>query len=51
VQFVHFRFIPAQVARFRSEGVQILLGFDHPNYGHLAAMPDAVRAALSADFD
>jgi len=51
VQFVHFRFTPAQVARFRSEGIQILLGFDHPNYGHLAAMPDAVRAALSADFD
>jgi hypothetical protein len=51
VQFIHFRFTAAQVARFRGEGVQILLGFDHPNYGHLAAMPDAVRAALSADFD
>ena len=51
VQFIHFRFTVAQVARFRSEGVQILLGFDHPNYGHLAAMPDTVRAALSADLD
>ena len=51
VQFVHFRFTAAQIARFRSKGGQILLGFDHPNYGHLAAMPETVRAALSADFD
>jgi len=51
VQFVHFRFTAAQIAQFRGKGVQILLGFDHPNYGHLAAMPETVRAALGADFD
>jgi len=26
------------------------VGFDHPNYGHMAVMPPAVRQALSADF-
>jgi hypothetical protein len=51
VQFVHFAFTPAQIERFRAPGAQILVGFDHPNYGHLAVMPEAVRAALAADFD
>jgi hypothetical protein len=51
VQFAHFAFTPAQKATFRTPGAQILVGFDHPNYGHLAVMPEAVRAALSEDFD
>jgi hypothetical protein len=51
VQFVHFCFTAAQIAQFRGRGAQILLGFDHPNYGHLAAMPETVRAALGTDFD
>jgi len=28
-----------------------MVGFDHPNYGHLAVMPEPVRAALVRDFD
>jgi len=28
-----------------------MLGFDHPNYGHIALMTDPVRAALARDFD
>jgi hypothetical protein len=51
VQFVHFPFSPSQVERFRAPGAQILVGFDHPNYGHLAVMPEAIRAALAKDFD
>ncbi len=51
VQFAHFDFTPAQKATFRQPGAQILVGFDHANYGHLAVMPEAVRAALSEDFD
>ena len=50
VQFVHFRFTTAQIETFRRTGAQVLLGFDHPSYGHLALMPDTVRAALSNDF-
>jgi hypothetical protein len=50
VQFAHFRFTPDQIARFREGGVQILLGFDHPNYGHIAVIPEDVRNALAADF-
>ena len=28
----------------------VVVGFDHPNYGHMAVMPPAVRQALSGDF-
>ncbi len=51
VQFVHFRFTPEQIARFRTPGAEVVLGLSHPNYGHMAVLPEAVRAALAADFD
>jgi hypothetical protein len=50
VQFIRFAFTPAQVAAFRSGAGDVVVGFDHPNYGHMAVMPQAVRQALSADF-
>ena len=50
VQFVHFPFTPAQIANFRSGTGEVILGFTHPCYGHMAVMPDAVRAALAKDF-
>jgi hypothetical protein len=50
VHFLHFRFTPAQIAKFRTPGTQVLAGFRHPAYGHLAVMPEAVRAALAQDF-
>jgi hypothetical protein len=50
VQFVHFHLSKAQIAAFRDSAAQVLLGFDHPNYGHLALMPESVRKALSEDF-
>jgi Protein of unknown function (DUF3501) len=50
VHFVHFRFTPAQIAKFREAGMQVVLGFDHPEYGHMAALPDSTRAALAEDF-
>jgi hypothetical protein len=49
VQFFHFKLTPAAIDAFRSPDAQILLGFDHPNYGHIALVPDAVRAALAED--
>jgi hypothetical protein len=49
VQFFHFSLTPAAIDAFRSPGAQILLGFDHPNYGHIALVPEPVRAALAGD--
>jgi hypothetical protein len=51
VQFVHFRFSTAQVERFRAPGTQVTLGFNHPRYGHMAVLPQEVRAELANDFD
>jgi hypothetical protein len=51
VQFIRFRFSPDQIKAFRAPGARVIAGFDHPNYGHQAVMPDAVRQALSEDFD
>jgi hypothetical protein len=50
VHFVRFRFTPAQIATFRSPGAQVVLGFDHPEYGHMAALSEATRTALAEDF-
>ncbi len=50
VQFIRFPFTPAQIAAFKSGKDDVVVGFDHPNYGHMAVMPAAVRQALSGDF-
>jgi hypothetical protein len=51
VLFMRFPFTAAQIAAFKSGAGEVLVGFDHPSYGHMAVMPPAVREALSADFD
>ncbi len=50
VQFLRFPFTAAQKDAFRVPGAQVVVGIDHPNYGHMAVMPEAVRAALAGDF-
>lgn len=51
VQFVWFPFTASQIAKFKTPAMRIIAGFDHPNYAHMAVMPEAVRAALAEDFD
>lgn len=51
VQFVHFPFTAAQIATFKRAGQMIVVGMDHPNYGHMSVMPEAMRAELAQDFD
>ena len=50
VQFLRFAFTDSQIAAFRGGAGDVVVGFDHPNYGHMAVMPQAVRQALSGDF-
>ena len=45
VQFVHFHFTPEQVAKFRKPGTRVVVAIEHPAYGHMAVMPEAVQAA------
>jgi len=51
VQFVRFSLTPDQKAAFKSGSAQVMLGFDHPRYGHLAMLPAAIRETLMQDLD
>jgi hypothetical protein len=51
VHFVHFPFTEAQIAAFRQPGAQVILGFSHPAYSHMAVLAEATRAELARDFD
>src|SRR5215831_15997089 len=51
VQFVRFPFTSRQIEAFRGKEADVIAGFDHPNYSHMAVMPPAVRRALADDFD
>jgi hypothetical protein len=50
VQFVHFPFTAAQIAAFSLPGAEVVLGFNHANYRHMAVIGETVRAELATDF-
>ena len=51
IHFLRFPFPPAAIARFRAPDARVVLGIEHPAYGHLAVMPEETRAALAEDLD
>ena len=51
IHFLRFPFKQEEAARFRTAGARVLLGVEHPAYGHLAVMPEETRAALAEDLD
>lgn len=50
VHFIRFPFTPPQIAKFRAPKTRIVLGIDHPEYGHMAILSEAARTALADDF-
>ena len=48
VHWLRFSFTPEQIDKFTRESV--VLGVAHKSYGHMAVLPDAVRAELAKDF-
>lgn len=50
VHFVRFTFTPAQVTRFCEPGTPVIAGIDHPEYSHMAVLPETTRQALAQDF-
>lgn len=50
VHFFHFPFTAAQIAAFRHPAAQVMFEIAHPEYGHIAIMPPAMRAELATDF-
>jgi hypothetical protein len=51
VQFIRFGFTREEIAAFKTPGTHVVVGFDHQNYPHMAALPEPVRATLAEDFD
>ena len=51
VHFLRFPFTRPQIEKFAKPGADVTLGVGHENYGHMARLPEAVRAALARDFD
>jgi hypothetical protein len=51
VQFIHLPFTPEAAAAFKQPGTQVIFGFTHEHYGHMAVMPEAMRASLATDFE
>ena len=48
VHWLRFSFTPDEIAKFASQ--RVILGVAHRNYGHMAVVPDVVRAELAKDF-
>ncbi len=51
VQFVRFPLEYEHAERFRTGQGDVVVAIEHPGYGHMAVMPDAVRRALATDLD
>ncbi len=51
VQFVRFALDEAAAAAFRTPRARAVIGIEHPNYGHMALLPEPVRATLAEDLD
>jgi len=51
IQFLHFPFSDDEIAAFKAPGAEVVLAIGHDGYGHMAKLPEAVRAALAEDFD
>jgi hypothetical protein len=51
VHFIRFTFPPEAVAAFKKPGAEVIVEIAHPNYAHMARVPEPVRASLAADFD
>jgi hypothetical protein len=50
VQFIHFPFTAEQKKAFAAAGTQVIIGFKHPQYAHMAVMQDESRQTLARDF-
>ena len=50
VHFFRFPLTAVQIAKFKDVKVPVMLGADHPNYAHLAALQPAQRAEMAKDF-
>ena len=48
VHFIHIELTPAQIAKFKDKA-RVLVGVEHPHYGHVAILSDETRKELASD--
>lgn len=51
IHFLRFPFTDAQAEKFKKPDARVVLGIAHENYGHMAVVPESVRASLARDLD
>jgi hypothetical protein len=51
VHFLHFPLSAKAIAKLKTPDARAVLAIDHPQYAHMAVMPERVRAALATDLD
>jgi len=51
VHFLHFPMNAEQAAQFAAPDTEVVLAISHDNYGHMAILSEATRAALAADLE
>lgn len=51
VHFLRLEFPPEAIAAFKKPGADAVIEIAHPNYAHMARIPEPVRAELARDFD
>ncbi len=51
IHFLRFPMTDPQAAAFRDPGVAVMVGCDHPRYGHLAVLTPDTRTELAKDLD
>ncbi|MDP6926984.1 MAG: DUF3501 family protein, partial [Rhodospirillales bacterium] len=49
VQFIHFQLSDVQITKFKKADARVMVGINHPNYGHMTILPEVSRAALAQD--
>lgn len=50
IHFLHFAFTDEQIKKFKDEDTDIIVSIGHPNYGHMAIMPETTKNTLKMDF-
>jgi hypothetical protein len=50
VQFIHFNFTDDQIAKFKSDEIEVEIGIDHKEYSHTTKLSVENKKSLSADF-
>lgn len=51
VHFFSFPFRAGEIEKFKKAGTEVVLAIRHPQYAHMAIVPEATRAELAKDFD